>query len=57
MSELENSNHNLELRFMGFCGIDDSTSPEMLLLLSKHYPWIEWGMVQIKCFINIIIII
>ena len=28
---------------MGFCGADDSTSPEHMQLLSIHYPWIEWG--------------
>jgi hypothetical protein len=33
----------LNLRAMGFCGADDSASPEHLQLLSIHYPWIEWG--------------
>lgn len=33
----------INLRAMGFCGIDDSCSPELLLLLSAHYSWIEWG--------------
>ena len=28
---------------MGFCGVDDSVDPELLQLLSVHYPWIEWG--------------
>ena len=31
------------LRYMGFCGIDDSISPEHLRLISHHYPWVEWG--------------
>jgi hypothetical protein len=31
------------LRFVGFCGADDSVQPEFLQLLSIHYPWIEWG--------------
>jgi len=34
---------SLNLRVMGFCGADDSCQPEMLQLLSTHYPWIEWG--------------
>lgn len=34
---------SLNLRVMGFCGADDSVSPEHLQLLSIHYPWIEWG--------------
>jgi hypothetical protein len=34
----------LQLRYMGFCGVDDSVNPGLLLLLSRHYPWIEWGM-------------
>ena len=33
----------INLRFMGFCGVDDSVDPELLQLLSVHYPWIEWG--------------
>lgn len=33
----------LQLRAMGFCGADDSVSPELLVLLSKNYPFIEWG--------------
>ena len=34
---------SLNLRCMGFCGADDSVSPEHMQLLSIHYPWIEWG--------------
>lgn len=33
----------LNLRAMGFCGADDSVSPELMCLISQHYPWIEWG--------------
>ena len=33
----------LKLRAMGFCGADDSVHPELLALISKQYPWIEWG--------------
>eukprot|EP01036_Dinobryon_divergens_P033273 gene33273-43024_t len=31
------------LRYMGFCGIDDSVSPIHLHLVSAAYPWVEWG--------------
>lgn len=31
------------LRYMGFCGADDSISPQLLQVLSLHYSWIEWG--------------
>lgn len=34
----------LNLRMMGFCGADDSVSPELMQILSVHYSWIEWGM-------------
>lgn len=33
----------LNLRAMGFCGVDETVSPELLQLLSVHYTWIEWG--------------
>ena len=33
----------IDLRAMGFCGADDSCSPELLQLLSAHYNWVEWG--------------
>lgn len=34
----------LNLRYMGFCGVDDSVvNQELLHLLSLHYSWIEWG--------------
>ncbi len=32
-----------QLRFVGFCGADDSVAPELLALISSKYPWIEWG--------------
>mmetsp|Transcript_8694 Transcript_8694/g.12099 ORF Transcript_8694/g.12099 Transcript_8694/m.12099 type:complete len:318 (+) Transcript_8694:115-1068(+) len=40
MSSLSDAN----FRYMGFCGVDDSVSPQFLHLLSAAYPWIEWGM-------------
>ena len=33
----------LNLTAIGFCGVDDSVSPEHLALLSHHYSWVEWG--------------
>lgn len=33
----------INLRAMGFCGADDTISPEFMQLLSTHYTWIEWG--------------
>lgn len=33
-----------KLRFIGFCGVDDSLSPQHLQVISTHYPWIEWGL-------------
>ena len=33
----------LNLRVMGFCGVDDTISPDLLHLFSSHYTWIEWG--------------
>ena len=33
----------LNLRAVGFCGIDDTVEPRVLLALSARYPWIEWG--------------
>lgn len=33
----------LKLRYMGFCGADDSVNPMLLTQLSYHYPFIEWG--------------
>lgn len=37
------SSEPLNLRAMGFCGVDDSVSQEFLMLLSRAYPFIEWG--------------
>lgn len=34
---------NANLRAMGFCGVDNSVSPEILQVLSNEYPFIEWG--------------
>jgi len=33
----------LNLRYLGFCGVDDSVAPGLLELLSSRYPYIEWG--------------
>ena len=40
---LSTMSSSLNLRAMGFCGVDDSVAPELLILLSNHFPWIEWG--------------
>lgn len=31
------------LRLVGFCGVDDTVSPQLLKDLSSHYEWVEWG--------------
>ena len=31
------------MRFIGFCGVDDSVSVDQLQLTSQAYPWVEWG--------------
>ena len=31
------------LRVIGFCGVDDTVSPELLKLISDRYKWVEWG--------------
>lgn len=28
---------------IGFCGVDDTVSPELLELISSRYSWVEWG--------------
>jgi phosphoribosylanthranilate isomerase len=33
----------MRLRYLGFCGIDDSVSADKLHELSSKYPFIEWG--------------
>ena len=33
----------LQLRYMGFCGVDDSIDPQLLCDLSKQYTFVEWG--------------
>ena len=43
MSAMVPSSSSLNLRFMGFCGADDSVSPDLLVVLSARYPWVEWG--------------
>lgn len=32
-----------KLRYVGFCGIDDSVSAELLILISQRYSFVEWG--------------
>lgn len=32
-----------KLRYVGFCGADDSVHPNQLALISRAYPWVEWG--------------
>lgn len=34
---------SLQLRYLGFCGVDDSVEQELLELISQRYPRIEWG--------------
>ena len=33
----------LQLRCIGFCGVDDSVDPLLLSIISTHYQWVEWG--------------
>uniref|UniRef100_A0A7S2W2L9 Uncharacterized protein n=1 Tax=Rhizochromulina marina TaxID=1034831 RepID=A0A7S2W2L9_9STRA len=33
----------VQLRAVGFCGVDDSVAPELLACVSARYPWVEWG--------------
>ena len=33
----------VNLRALGFCSIDDSIDPRLLALISKKYPFVEWG--------------
>lgn len=33
----------INMRCMGFCGVDDSVSAKLLQIVSLHYPWVEWG--------------
>ena len=37
------ANASLTLRYLGFCGVDDSIEPEILASLSRQYSWLEWG--------------
>lgn len=32
-----------KIRYIGFCGLDDTICPLKVLLTSLKYPWIEWG--------------
>jgi hypothetical protein len=40
---LQKYKHPLPLRALGFCGADDSVHAEMMSMMSKEYPFIEWG--------------
>lgn len=33
----------MKLRALGFCGVDDSLSPELLCAISARYEFVEWG--------------
>eukprot|EP00518_Triparma_eleuthera_P002519 CAMPEP_0182466248 /NCGR_PEP_ID=MMETSP1319-20130603/11661_1 /TAXON_ID=172717 /ORGANISM="Bolidomonas pacifica, Strain RCC208" /LENGTH=253 /DNA_ID=CAMNT_0024666207 /DNA_START=100 /DNA_END=858 /DNA_ORIENTATION=+ len=37
------TNQPAHLHALGFCGADDSVDPHLLLLISKAYPFVEWG--------------
>jgi hypothetical protein len=39
----EKQRSSLNLRAMGFCGVDDSVDPALLQLISTRYSWVEWG--------------
>lgn len=34
---------SINMRAIGFCGVDDSVSPEILQILSEKFAWVEWG--------------
>lgn len=34
---------SINMRVIGFCGMDDSVSPEIFQLLSEKFTWVEWG--------------
>ena len=42
-SNNNNDNDKLNLRALGFCSIDDSIDPSLLAIISKKYPYVEWG--------------
>lgn len=33
----------VNLRYLGFCGADDSCDPELLAAISARHPYVEWG--------------
>lgn len=37
------ASQSMHLRYLGFCGVDDSVEQELLELISQRYPRIEWG--------------
>jgi hypothetical protein len=40
---LKQLNPSFQLRALGFCGADDSVSPERLLQESNKFSWVEWA--------------
>jgi len=42
-----------KLRYVGFCGADDSVHPNKMALISRSYPWVEWGVLfrpdKVRC--------
>ena len=34
---------SIKLRAVGFCGVDSSVDPELLVLISRKFPFAEWG--------------
>jgi hypothetical protein len=43
MAAFELQKRSLNLRAMGFCGVDDTVDPSLLQLISTRYSWVEWG--------------
>lgn len=43
MAAFDDAKKPLNLRVMGFCGVDDSVDPSLLQLISSRYSWVEWG--------------
>ena len=43
MKRKHSSDKPINLRFIGFCGADDSVEPGLLAAVSATHPWVEWG--------------
>jgi len=39
----EPSPSTIQLRMLGFCGVDDSVDPALLYAISSQHAWVEWG--------------